>query len=207
MIKRLRFIAPLLIGFAFCLGSASAQSPNAPPPSPGERATATPALWKASDEDTTVWLFGSFHILPPQLDWRTAAFEAAFAEAETVFFELPIGPETEAEVGRIAMTLGFSPNDRAAGVVLSGPDWTRLKEAAARFNIPESAVRPMRPWFASVMLSVQAIVAEGFDPESGVDKRIAAQTAAEGKAMDSFETPAEQLGFSPISIRRRSATC
>ncbi len=194
MISFLRFIAPLLAAVTVFSGQASAQTAEAPP-SPRERVTATPALWKVSDEDTTVWLFGSFHILPPQLEWRTPEFEAAFAQSETVFLELPIGPETEAEVGRIAMKLGFSPSDRASGVVLAGPDWKRLKEGAARFNIPESAVRPMRPWFASVVLSVQAIVAEGFDPESGVDKRVAAEAAAAGKALDSFETPAQQLGF------------
>lgn len=191
----LRLLAPCAAALSLCASPAAIAEEAAAPPSPRERVSATPALWRVSDNDSVVWLFGSFHILPPQLSWRTPELAAAFSRSETVYFELPIGPETDAEVGRLSMTLGFAPRDRAAGVVLNGRDWARLVEAAARYNIPESAVQPMRPWFVSVLLSLQAIVAEGFDPESGVEKVIAAEAVAADKTLAAFETPAQQLGF------------
>ena len=36
-----------------------------------------PAMWKVADEDTTLYLFGTFHLLPENHHWRTPAFEAA----------------------------------------------------------------------------------------------------------------------------------
>ena len=49
----------------------------------------SPALWRLSDDDSEIWLFGTVHLLPPGLQWRSPAFEAAFAAADT------IGPERE----------------------------------------------------------------------------------------------------------------
>ena len=31
-----------------------------------------PALWKVSDEDTTIYLFGTVHVLPSDLVWYDA---------------------------------------------------------------------------------------------------------------------------------------
>ena len=35
--------------------------------------SAAPAIWEVSDSDSKVWLFGSVHVLPPAIAWRTAA--------------------------------------------------------------------------------------------------------------------------------------
>ena len=46
---------------------ACAQTPAAPPPAaPGD---ADPALWVVRDADTTVYLFGTIHVLKPGLSW------------------------------------------------------------------------------------------------------------------------------------------
>src|ERR1700709_809468 len=34
-----------------------------------------PAMWKLSDRDTTIYLFGTFHLLPQGQNWRTPAFD------------------------------------------------------------------------------------------------------------------------------------
>ena len=38
---------------------------------------ATPAMWRVQDADSDYVLFGTFHILPPDLDWRTDALNEA----------------------------------------------------------------------------------------------------------------------------------
>ena len=47
-------------------------------------ANAAPALWQVSDGNSKVWLFGSFHLLPPATDWRTDIFEHPLAGADRV---------------------------------------------------------------------------------------------------------------------------
>ena len=42
-------------------------------------ARGAPALWSVSDADTTVYLFGTIHLLPENFKWRTAKFDKAVA--------------------------------------------------------------------------------------------------------------------------------
>ena len=63
-----RFIAPVTALLA--LGSAAeAKAPQA----------ARPALWAVSDADTTIYLFGTTHLLPSQMKWRTAKIDHAMS--------------------------------------------------------------------------------------------------------------------------------
>ena len=41
---------------------------------------ARPALWKLADSDTTIYLFGTIHLLPKGTEWRTAKFDAALGQ-------------------------------------------------------------------------------------------------------------------------------
>src|SRR4051812_19280614 len=43
---------------------------------------AHPALWEVSDPDTTIYLFGTIHLLPPNSQWRTSRLDAAVANAQ-----------------------------------------------------------------------------------------------------------------------------
>ena len=47
-------------------------------------AAASPAMWHMSDKDSEVWLFGTIHLLPPGMKWRTKEFNTALAAADTV---------------------------------------------------------------------------------------------------------------------------
>ena len=58
-------------------------------------ALADPALWRLSDEDSDIYIFGTIHILPPDLVWRNETVDAAFASAGRVYFEVPTDPEAQ----------------------------------------------------------------------------------------------------------------
>jgi uncharacterized protein YbaP (TraB family) len=46
-----------------------------------------PAIWKIGDRDTTIYLFGTIHILPPGFQWRSAALDRVVAGAGTLIVE------------------------------------------------------------------------------------------------------------------------
>src|SRR3979490_2191920 len=46
-----------------------------------------PALWRVAGPKGSVFLFGSFHLLPPDVKWRTPAVESALSGAAVVVFE------------------------------------------------------------------------------------------------------------------------
>ena len=152
-----------------------------------------PALWRLADEDTTVWLFGTVHVLPPDLEWMRGAIIDAFGEADTLYLEVPTDEEAQAGIAELMPMIGVNP----AGVTLSSmigtEDQARLTRVSASLGVPQANLEGLRPWLASVLLSVQAIVSQGQDPESGVERVLEAEAERTGMDVRYFETPEQQL--------------
>ena len=66
----------------------SAPAPVASPTAAVAQRTVTPALWVLKDADTTIYLFGTFHFLPPGLNWNLGPVKAAFDSADTLKLEI-----------------------------------------------------------------------------------------------------------------------
>ncbi len=68
-----------------------------------------PALWKVADEDTTIYLFGTVHILPEGLEWYDAAIAAALNDSDMIVTEIPMDAASEAAMGQLAQKVGTLP--------------------------------------------------------------------------------------------------
>ncbi|MEZ5946898.1 MAG: TraB/GumN family protein [Hyphomonas sp.] len=154
-----------------------------------------PAVWKMSDEDTTIYFMGTVHLLKPDLDWRSDEIDAAFEAADTLVFETDISSEAAAaDMMRFISQRGMFSDGRQLTSLLNEAEKAELEAALTALNLPLGAVQPMRPWFAAVNLSVQQIQMEGFDPNSGVEQVLEAEGRADGKSFAYLETIDEQLG-------------
>ena len=67
---------------------------TAAPASAATAAIARPALWEVSDADTTVYLFGTIHLLPENYQWRSAKFDQAIAGSRQLVVETIVDPDT-----------------------------------------------------------------------------------------------------------------
>ena len=54
-----------------------------------------PAIWYVKDHDSTLYLFGTVHLLSPDFNWIRSDLEAVFRESGTVFFEIDTGPSAQ----------------------------------------------------------------------------------------------------------------
>ncbi len=197
-------------------GLVSACSPSQPTPAPKADASATqtetqtsapaeadegfsnpasPAIWAVTDDDTTLYLFGTVHVLKPEMNWRSEAFETAFANAETVYFETSTDGEGEAELARLTMQLGQNPKGVTLSDLLTDEEYAQVEAAARAVNFHPMGLQTMRPWLAAVTLSLTSIIAEGYDPNSGVEAVIEPEAEANGKALRYLETAEQQLRF------------
>ncbi|NNE39669.1 MAG: TraB/GumN family protein [Marinicaulis sp.] len=159
-------------------------------------ANATPAMWRVTDEDSEFILLGTFHILPPGLEWRTDALNKAMEKADTVYFEVEADtPDAQTKTIGIMMMEGFNEPGVTLTEMLDENDAAKLKTISTSLNLPIAAIDPMRPWNAFLTLSVSFIVKQGFDPASGVDSVLSAQARTLGKKLQYFETIEEQIGF------------
>ena len=73
-------------------------------------ATAKPALWKIADADTTIYLFGTIHLLPKRTEWRTAKFNQATASAQSLVVETVVDEANPQSAVMTMMKLAISPN-------------------------------------------------------------------------------------------------
>jgi uncharacterized protein YbaP (TraB family) len=157
-------------------------------------ACARPPLWVAHGRHSTLYLFGSVHLLPPGLDWAPPALVAALPEAREIWFELPIDDSTDTAAGKLAAAYGYLPADDRLANHLTADQDDRLKRVAAQLGVDPQAVESMRPWLAEVTLSLTLDEKQGAAASQGVEQRL--QGLAPSSALRrALETPADQIGF------------
>lgn len=161
----------------------------------GANTAPSPALWKITDEDSEVYLFGTIHILNPDLDWRSPKMEAAFNNAETVIFEAPADTSNPEATQALVMKYGLNPQGTTLSSLLSQSAKQQLASALARFGIQGQArqFEPLRPWLVGATLSVMQIQALGGDPNAGVERILSAEAAQAGKTIGYFESDEQQM--------------
>ncbi len=154
---------------------------------------AEPALWAIKDKDSTIYLFGTIHVLKPSTAWRSPKIAKAFQAADDVVMEIE-QPDSAAAVQVLMDKYGV---DRAAP--LSGklaPDaYAKLQNAARAMGLTPQSLETMRPWRAPLTVSLTPLLRAGYDPESGVEKLLTAQAKAAGKPISAFETLEQQVRF------------
>ncbi|MEM9286451.1 MAG: TraB/GumN family protein [Pseudomonadota bacterium] len=177
-------------------GGGTAPQPAADAVSSGEgSAAAEPgvAYWVVSDEDSTLVLFPTIHVLPSDLAWRSEAVDQRIAEADEVWFEvLPSELNDQTAVQGLSMTYGMSP-DRPLSERLDNETYARVVAISEGLGLSTELMEPFRPWMAAVTLATMDLVRDGFDPASGVEMVIGAETPdAKERGLETVE---QQLAF------------
>lgn len=159
-------------------------------------ALADPTLWHLSDEDSDIYIFGTVHILRPDVEWRTDEVMEAFESADIVYFEAPVNdPAEQAAMMPLVQQYGLNPPERPLSSQISAEANANIAEIAPLLGTSPQALEPLRPWLASVQITVGYAIIEGFDPTSGVEAQLWPEAVAANKELRYFETVEEQLQF------------
>ncbi len=154
----------------------------------------TPALWVAEDADTRVYLFGTYHMVPNDIEWRTSAFEEAMAEATITYLEVDgFTPEGQAQTRQIMLEQGLNPEGATLSEQLGPERAAAFSELAARFGLPMAQLERLRPWLAVVSVT-QGIYAQMGLQATSIDAQIYQQSGEEGDEVRFLESQATQLG-------------
>jgi uncharacterized protein YbaP (TraB family) len=159
---------------------------------PVEDAAKGPAMWKVGDADTTIYLFGTVHVLPPDLVWRTAAIDAALNESRAIYFETDIDPDP-AKFLPFIESIGRYPPSETLSDRLKPVERTALAAAAAKLDVSMVQLDSMKPWLAAVNLSELMITRAGYDVNSGVERKLSPDAVSQHKQVRKLETVEEQL--------------
>jgi hypothetical protein len=158
---------------------------------PIQTVDADPALWVVKDEDTTVYLFGTIHILKPGLSWFDEAIKDAFDKSDELVLEIiePSADQAQQLFGKYALdSSGKKLRDK-----LSDKERGNFDASMKEIGLPENAFDPFDPWAAAVTLQVLAMGKTGYDPSQGAETQLTAAAKASGKSISAVETFEGQL--------------
>lgn len=168
----------------------------AAPATPAAAATtdADPALWVVKDEDTTIYLFGTIHVLKPGLSWFDEAVKDAFDKSDELMLEM-VMPEDQAAVASATMSLAVDQSGKTLSSRLDADQLKAYQAALAGLGLKPAQLDMFEPWFAAATLSMLPLAKLGYDPEQGAEKLLTRFAKESGKPIAGLETMAEQLGF------------
>nr|WP_289847315.1 TraB/GumN family protein [Alteromonas sp. C1M14] len=150
------------------------------------------SVWRVTNGDNTVYLGGTLHILSPDDYPLPAAYDTAYADADTLVFETDLGALNTPEFMRQTLALMMYQDERTIKDDLSDETYQQLSRYLASRQIPIQQVSKMKPAMLGISLSMLEMHRVGLTSQ-GVDNFFYAKAMEDQKQIDWFETPKEQL--------------
>lgn len=182
-----RLLAPVFLWLLAFAGGVQADGPVY------AKMPAHPALWTVHGPKGTAYLFGSIHILPPQVDWHTKEIDAAIAKSDTLVFELAMDDKFQARMQDYIKTRGLLPDGQHLHDMLTPDAKKELDAEVTKLSLSPVAVDRMRPWLAGLTIEMMSIVKQNYSSSNGVDMQI--QANAGGKPVMGLETIDQQMSL------------
>ena len=154
---------------------------------------AHPALWHVKGPEGEVYLLGSIHLLPQNIDWRTPAINAAVARSNVFVFEVSTDEKAQSEIRELIAKLGTLPPGQSLRASLPPAVQADFDAAIADAHLPPEMVDHEKPWLVSLQLLVAEGAAKHYSADAGVDRAVMGIAAKGHKPMRYFETIEQQL--------------
>src|SRR5437764_7326168 len=131
---------------------------------------ARPALWEISDPDTTIYLFGTIHLLPEKYQWRTARFDQALAGSQQLVVETIVDNKNPAKLMAALASLAFNtPNLPPLAQRVAPEKRAALAAAVRKSGFPPQALDKMETWAAAITLLGNQYKDMGLKGDQGVE--------------------------------------
>ncbi len=167
-----------------------------------------PALWKVSDADTTVYLFGTIHLLPKDLAWQSPKIVAAMRASQDLVLETVMDKNPQA-TGAIMAQLGMSSGLPPLLDRVPTDKREALQRVVTKSGVPLNVLDRFETWAAALTLASAGMRDLPVSAEYGAEAVLAKRFADASKPISGLETPAQQLGFFdglPETAQRRFLT-
>lgn len=187
MIRLRTFVGSALLAFT-ALSAPCTMAQEAAPPE-----AVRPALWKVADEDTTIWLFGTIHVLPEQVAWDAGPVGKALDSAQELVTE--IGMDDTAQSQQAILKKSQREDGRTLRESLPEKERRTYEAAMGAAGLPPAAFDSNDAWFAALMLTLIPLKSSGYNTESGVDQQVAERARTLHIPNTALETAEYQIGL------------
>jgi uncharacterized protein YbaP (TraB family) len=152
-----------------------------------------PALWKVADADTTIYLFGTVHVLPAGIEWYDDTIAKALTGSDMIVTEIPMDAASEAAMGQLALSRGKLPVGTTLRSLLTPEQTVTYEAALAKLGAPPHAFDEFKPWMTGLTMSLIPLMQQGYTPGAGVEKVLLSKVG--DKPQGALETAEFQLGI------------
>jgi uncharacterized protein YbaP (TraB family) len=167
----------LSVAFVLCFAIFSAQ--------------AEPAMWVIRDNDSTIYLIGTLHLLKHDSEWNSEKVRKTVGESTELWLEIA---DLDNQAGAQALIAKHGmDSDKPLSKKLNEAQRKKLAKIATTYGFPAAKLEPMQPWLAAVLLGTMPLVKAGYDPKAGIDRVLRAQAVGESDQIMGFETVDAQV--------------
>ena len=158
-----------------------------------QSAAPDPAIWIVRSGASTVYIFGSLHILPQSFKWRTPAVDAAIATSDIFVFEVPVDDQATARQKEFIVKNGLLPQGASLRKVLNRIEFDTYSRILLGAGLKPEHFTRYRPWLATVVVGLAYVHRRNLTTLKGVDDEIIEQVQGEGKELGYLEKIEDQM--------------
>ncbi|HEX5281852.1 MAG TPA: TraB/GumN family protein [Micropepsaceae bacterium] len=184
----MRKFALLPIGLAWALFVQMAATVAATP-----AMASGPAIWRIRSADSTVYLFGSIHILPHGYPWMTRRIADAMDASDLFVFEIPIDNDTRAEEREFTAKYGVLRERQSIRGVLTQGEFDRYAAVMQAAGLSARDYERYRPWLASLMLGLAYLHPDDLTALRGADDEVMTFAREHKRQSEYLESVQQQL--------------
>jgi uncharacterized protein YbaP (TraB family) len=158
-----------------------------------QSAAPSPALWRIRDGGSTVYVFGSLHILPQSFRWRAPEIETAIAASDIFVFEVPVDGAATARQKEFIVKNGLLPRGASLRKVLNRIEFDTYSRILLGAGLKPEHFTRYRPWLAAVVVGLAYVHQRDITTLKGADDEIIEQAQAGGKELRYLEQIEDQM--------------
>ena len=153
---------------------------------------ADPAMWVVKDQDTTIYLFGTFHVGNGKVDWFNEEVKAAFDRSREVFLEL-VPAEDPKTMLPLIQQYAMDKSGKTLTEKLSPGGREKLAKLLGGMGAPANALDKFTPMFAMLNLVMVPYQQLGMTAEHGTEAKLVGAAKSSGKTLGELEGLETQL--------------
>lgn len=163
--------------------------------------SAAPKLWKLSDHNSTVYLFGSVHVMTDNSYPLENYIETAFDSSDYLVVEVDItSPESVIQSQQLSWEMGQFHDHRTLKSSISNETYQLSSQRAQELGIDIDSMEKTRPWLFAMNLVQLKISQIGLNANEGVDLYFINKAQTQYKNIYQLESIEDQMSlFSKMS--------
>lgn len=160
-----------------------------------------PPIWEIRDDDSTVFIAGSVHLLREKDMPIPPVFDKVYAMADEIVFEIDMAAMTDPTIAMKMLALGALPAGESLSDHFSEETMKSLRGYLSERNMPTGMFDRLSPGMVYLTLSSLEATRNGARPELGLETQFFRKSKEDEKPSRGLETPEYQMSrFNELEV-------